>query len=55
MKLKKLFWIFLKVQVGVTLILSSNSVNVKVADLQLGKLKSATRNVVGVTLRLSSN
>ena len=32
-----------------------NSVNIKLSDSQIDKLKSATKNKVGVTLRLSSN
>ena len=32
-----------------------NSINVKLSDLQLNKLKSATKNRTGESLRLSSN
>ena len=32
-----------------------NSINVKLSDSQLNKLKSATKNITRVALRLSSN
>ena len=32
-----------------------SSINVKLSDLQLNKLKSATKNKTGESLRLSSN